>query len=421
MSIDGRDSTEVNAFNLRARLALSTRTTTPILYCPFPSRVNPSAALIDQRTVDWAWSVGLVDESRATRLRGSRIGWLASRAFPDAQVFPLQLAADWTTLFCLLDDGTEKIDEPLQLERYLTTMLEIFSGKVVPDVDDEMGQAFEDLGRRMREETPPEWLAGFTARLVELFQGFQAEANGRAQMLIPRLEEYLKIREVTVGLYVEFEFGALTNGIMVPRSVQQNLIFKRLVQHACNIVGWANDIYTYKKEIMAGEVHNLIVVAMRERGLSLDEAVDWAVDLHDTETRLFERLLGKLPSFGPEIDAQVVAYAGMLTAWVRGHLDWAHETGRYVTADGNPPSSKRWQSFMAAQMQAGTMPFSDVQVPSSRRMSLSSLADALMPNDSAIPSSKRMSLASLAEALMPPPDSNPESEPSRSSRSSVVD
>ena len=421
MSIDGRDSTEVNAFNLRARLALSTKTTPPTLYCPFPSRVNPSASLIDQRTVDWAWSVGLVDESRATRLRGSRVGWLVSRAFPDAQVFPLQLAADWTTLFCLLDDGTEKIDEPLQLERYLNTMLEVFSGKVDPDVDDEMGQAFEDLGRRMREETPPEWLAGFTERLVELFRGFQAEATGRAQLLIPRLEEYLKIREVTVGLYVEFEFGALTNGIVVPRSVQQNLIFKRLVQHACNIVGWANDIYTYKKEIMAGEVHNLIVVAMRDRSLSLDEAVDWAVDLHDTETRLFERLLGKLPSFGPEIDAQVKAYAGMLTAWVRGHLDWAHETGRYVTADGNPPSSKRWQSFIAAQMASGNMPFSDVQVPSSRRMSLSSLADALMPNDTAIPSSKRMSLASLAEALMPPPDSNPESEPSRSSRSSVVD
>src|SRR4051812_32944541 len=110
MSIDGRDSTEVTPFNLRARLALSTRTTTPSLYCPFPSRVNPFASLIDQRTVEWAWSVGLVDESRAMRLRGSRVGWLVSRAFPEAQVFALQLAADWTTLFCLLDDGTEKID-----------------------------------------------------------------------------------------------------------------------------------------------------------------------------------------------------------------------------------------------------------------------------------------------------------------------
>ncbi len=302
-------------------------------------------------------------------------------------------------------------------------MLEVFRGRLVPEVDDEMGQAFRRPRAAHARRDAPEWLAGFTQRLIELFNGFQAEANGRAQLLIPRLEEYLKIREVTVGLYVEFEFGALTNNIVVPRAVQQNVIFKRLVQHACNIVGWANDIYTYKKEIMAGEVHNLIVVAMRERGLSLDEAVDWAVDLHDTETRLFERLLGKLPSFGPEVDAQVKAYAGMLTAWVRGHLDWAHETGRYVTADGNPPSSKRWQSFMAAQMAAGTMPFSDMAVPSSRRMSLSSLADALMPTDPSIPSpsSRRMSLASLADVVLPPPDSNPESEPARSSRSSVVD
>lgn len=382
MSIDSRESKEITPIDLRARLALSTRITPPALYCPFPPLMHPAAAEIDQHAVDWAWAVGLVDESRAARLRGSRIGWLVSRAFPQAHVYALQLAADWTTLFCLLDDGTEKIDEPLQLERYLDTMLDVFRGTVRPCFDDEMGYAFADLGRRMREETPVEWLARFTERLFELFQGFEAEALGRKQQVIPRLEEYLKIREVTVGLYVEFEFGALTNGIVVPSSVQQHPTFKRLVRHACNIVGWANDIYTYKKEILQGEVHNLVVVAMNERGLSLDEAVDWAVDLHDTETRLFERLLGKLPSFGPEIDVQVVAYAGMLTSWVRGHLDWAHETGRYVTADGNPPSSKRWQSFMAAQIQAGTMPFSDIAVPSSRRLSLSSLADAMLPPES---------------------------------------
>jgi 5-epi-alpha-selinene synthase len=344
--------------------------------------MHPDAAEIDQRAVEWAWAVGLVDESRETRLRGSRIGWLVSRAFPQAHLYALQLAADWTTLFCLLDDGTEKIDEPLQLERYLDSMLDVFRGTVRPSFDDEMGYAFADLGRRMREETPVEWLDRFTERLVELFKGFETEAVGRKQQIIPRLEEYLKIREVTVGLYVEFEFGALTNGIVVPSSVQQHPTFKRLVRHACNIVGWANDIYTYKKEILQDEVHNLVVVAMNERGLSLDEAVDWAVDRHDTETRLFERLLGKMPSFGPEIDVQVAAYAGMLTSWVRGHLDWAHETGRYVTADGNPPSSKRWQSFMAAQIQAGTMPFSDIAIPSSRRMSLSSLADAMLPPES---------------------------------------
>lgn len=382
MSIDSRESKDITPVTLRARLGASTRTTTPVLYCPFPPLVHPYAPEVDQRTIEWAWAVGLVDESREARLRGSRIGWLVSRAFPQGHVYALQLAADWTTLFCLLDDGTEKIDEPLQLERYLDTMLDVFRGTVRPCFDDEMGYAFADLGRRMREETPAEWLAGFTERLVELFQGFEAEAKGRAQQIIPGLEEYLKIREVTVGLYVEFEFGALTSGIVVPSSVQQHPTFRRLVRHACNIVGWANDIYTYKKEILQGEVHNLVVVAMNERGLSLDEAVDWAVDRHDTETRLFERLLGKLPSFGPEIDVQVKAYAGMLTAWVRGHLDWAHETGRYVTADGNPPSSKRWQSFMAAQIQAGTMPFSDIAIPSSRRMSLSSLADAMLPPDS---------------------------------------
>ena len=43
------------------------------------------------------------------RLHRSRIAWLAARAYPRGEARLLQIAADWTTLFCLLDDHIERL------------------------------------------------------------------------------------------------------------------------------------------------------------------------------------------------------------------------------------------------------------------------------------------------------------------------
>lgn len=343
--------------DLKLLLAALNRSGAPDLYCPFISTVHPHAVVVQEQSVEWARAVGLAaDPRRLTKLQEAKIAWLACRAFPTAQRSALQLAADWTTLFCLLDDRTEKIGDPVQLGRYLASLLSVFQGRVRPHPGDAIGQAFEDLGRRMRAEAPRQWTTTFTNRLDELFRAFCAEASNRALGIIPDLESYQKIRQITVGLYVEFEFAELTDGIVVPSRVRSHPAFENLVTMASNIVGWANDIYTYEKEILQGEIHNLVVVAMRAYGYTLDQAIDWAIDRHDEEVRNFEAQLENLPSFDPDTDRELHAYAQMLVSWVRGHLDWAHETGRYVTADGAPPSSQRWTSFVSSRRRSSVLP-----------------------------------------------------------------
>lgn len=51
--------------------------------------------------------------------------------------------------------------------------------------------------------------------------------------------------------------------------------------------------------------------------------------LHDAEVRAFEELARDLPSFGIH-HQQVLRFVAILADWIRGHLDWAVETGRYV-------------------------------------------------------------------------------------------
>ena len=55
----------------------------PTLYCPFQSTVSPHAAIVDQRTIDWARAFGLItNDAIGQRFQAARFGWLAAYLAP---------------------------------------------------------------------------------------------------------------------------------------------------------------------------------------------------------------------------------------------------------------------------------------------------------------------------------------------------
>jgi Delta6-protoilludene synthase len=83
--------------------------------------------------------------------------------------------------------------------------------------------------------------------------------------------------------------------------------------------------------------YNGITIIMEQEKLNLHETVQWISDRHDAtlakfmETRenVIHRRNG-FPSWGPEIDRQVVEYTGVLADWIRGNYEWSFYTQRYV-------------------------------------------------------------------------------------------
>lgn len=97
-----------------------------------------------------------------------------------------------------------------------------------------------------------------------------------------------------------------------------------LLRSASNLIGWANDVHTYEKEIREGEVNNLVAVLAEAEGIDLHAAVTRAIAMHDAEMRSFVARSAELVA-----RPGLAGYVLMLRRWVRGHLDWALETGRY--------------------------------------------------------------------------------------------
>lgn len=304
----------------------------PDLYCPFDPALHPAAADVHTQSVAWARAMGLArGDLHVQALHRAKVGWLVGRAFPVADDLPaLQIAADWTTLFCLIDNHIENIRGPALSHVYLRGLLDVFRDGAAPLIADPFAQAFRDLRERMLEVGVPNWIERFGEQLERLFRAFVDEAKYRVLEAVPEMVKYRKMREVSVGLYFGFRLGELTDGIRLPTAVREHPTVRSLESKAAAVVGLANDIYTVEKEMAKGEVNNMVMVLMHEENLGFEGAMRRAVELHDEETREFAALAGQLPSFSPEIDADLRRYIEVLTSMISGHNRWADETDRYA-------------------------------------------------------------------------------------------
>jgi hypothetical protein len=297
-----------------------------LAYPTSTNTINTHVSTAQHRSVEWAERLALIQgEPQKNRLHRSKIAWLVGRVSPTASLEGLQVASDWTTLFCLMDDRIEDPTlHPIQASALLSQWLRSFREGTASQ--DAISQAFADLHQRMR--TSEGRFQNFLSRIEELCLCFSWEAIHRRQKITPDLETYLHMREISVGIFAELALSGFTDGIDLPLEILEHPSLKRLMVLVSRVVGCANDLFTYEKELQQGELHNLVHVLMTREQLSKEEAISTAIQIHDDAVREFHRLSQELPTFEGE-EHNVRRFVSLLERWMSGHLEWAKETGRY--------------------------------------------------------------------------------------------
>jgi 5-epi-alpha-selinene synthase len=308
-----------------------------VLYCPFPSKLHAEAAAVQVESVCWAERHGLAaSDADAQRLARAKIAWLPASVFHDAPTDVLQLAADWTTLFCALDDHVDRLQQrlsPMLTSEYLSRLLECFN-RAARAGDEAIERAFEDLARRMRALAPDAWVRRFAESLDTLFAGYVWEAINYWRRIKPTVDAYRSMREITIGLQPLFLIGELASRVELSSAELEHPALRRLTAGVCRCVGWANDVFTYAKEREGGEIHNMVLLL--SDSCALDQSVRQVIELHDAQVRSFVDDEAALPLLFPDLSDDLHRYVAMLRAWIRGHLDWAYETGRYRPSAAQP-------------------------------------------------------------------------------------
>jgi len=301
------------------------------LYCPFPLEENPWAARAQAESLAWAVDLGLVkDDPTRTKLERACLGDLEGCAFPKAPPEVLGLATVWVTLFCAIDDFVESSHlGTLALSGYLSKALAAFRGRASVR-GDALIRGFYALGRQMRALLGKVPAQDFARELEALFTAYIWEELNRQNATDPDYSGYRIMRVTTIGLRPQFLLSEAlcTSG---PLPLESKADLAELERITCRVVGWANDIFTYEKELAAGEAHNLVAVLMKSEGLPVRQALRRARSLHDEEMCAFLRLQARVRG-AARANPAVEYRLAHLRHWMRGHLHWATRNGRYRPA-----------------------------------------------------------------------------------------
>ena len=319
--------------------------TLPELDYPFGSAISEHADEVHRGTVAWAWRFGLLPGDRALRLfDATGLGRLVARTHPDSPPEDLRLISDWYAWLFLQDDmrdETEVSKRPGELSEVDARFLELLEGATLADTDIPLARALHELGERLRgclreKALSDVWMRRLVRAVGEHLEATLWEAANRARSVAPDPETYIRMRPLTGGLSIVTELVEIVEGAHLPTEVREHPVVQRMTGASHNVVCWANDVLSLSKELARGEVNNLVVVLRDADGIPLQEAVDRAAEMHDAEVRAFVDLSGRLPIFGPTIDANLGRYVSALRARMRGVLDWSHESERYRAAASSP-------------------------------------------------------------------------------------
>lgn len=308
------------------------------MHPPAGETVNPNYAEAELQNVAWVQrhNLGMADDDDCLRrLRLTQFSRLAAFAHPRVGTAELALICNWITwLFlhddCYCDDGDA---DETSLAAFHREVLAVLHGEHAPRAGDvSLLHMLVDLRQRMLAWSNPAWLSRFIVSVDRYLQGTRWEAENREQGVVPPLAAYVRMRGYTGAMDSVFDCIELGEHLHLGPVIRQHTAIITLEQMAANCVCWANDIFSVDKELLEHNAHNLVFVLRHEHQLTLADAIEKAVAMHDAELHAFEWAAARLPDFrefGPEKAQQARRYVAGLRSWVRGNAAWSWETPRY--------------------------------------------------------------------------------------------
>ncbi len=310
--------------------------TIPDFYCPVEPALNPHSAEGDRFAVEWAARFGLIGDDDSWGVGPARLGHLAGYAHPWVSLPALRIAIAWLDWLMVYDDGVldkwvhvSKLDEPT-ITALQARILAIMRGETDGDPDEPLDRGMREIRDNVRELAPDWDMSTFIHGFAQYLQANVWEATNIWRRRPPRLSTYTNMRRHTGCLFPTYELSAVLEGIRLRPAVRQHVALRQLEIMANNYTCWLNDVFSFERERVDGQVNNLVAVLRAEFDISDQAAADQAVLMCRVEADSYLELKDRLPSIGLDVDDELAKYLRVLESWMRALFDWHHMTYRYA-------------------------------------------------------------------------------------------
>ncbi|MFN6541133.1 MAG: terpene synthase family protein [Nostoc sp. EkiNYC01] len=309
----------------------------PALYCPFAMQINRHVDVLQELGIEWVLRFNLLaNESTYKRFCKSNFFLLAASAYPDSDLEELKIANDWLSWVFLWDDQCDLSDlgkKPEVLKIHNQRYLEILNGVEVTSEDPPLVLALSNLRERILARRSLTWFRNFITSFGEWLEACTDEATIRAQGIVPDVDAYIMTRKSSIGVDAFLTLTEFCHNLTIPDFLRKDETILKLQFLTGHIIACCNDIFSASREISSGDVHNLVFVLHYQHQISLNQAIQRVVEMHNSAVQRMMDLEASIPTFGKEVDAEVAKYILGMHAWIRSNNDWYSQTSRYHSVE----------------------------------------------------------------------------------------
>jgi 5-epi-alpha-selinene synthase len=305
------------------------------LRCPFPLRINRHVQAAHDHSVRWVRQL-FEDDLLAQKTARARMAWMVAGFYPNAGLVELSLAADclcWAFALDDLGDETPIGERPAQLAE-LFELFDLTFTEAGPRKDEPASvRALRDIVLRLRRIASPEQVEAFRVGNLAYFGGMLWEANNRAGKWVPHESSFMMLRPAAGAVPPFFALVEPFEKLELSAAVKAHPQVLELQRLAGGIMCWTNDVLSFEKERVLGDVHNLAIVYEVHRTLPPGAALTQAVKLCNAEVDGFLARAAVLPDFSEAENAALARYIEVWGSMIRITRDWTLGSARYAEHD----------------------------------------------------------------------------------------
>ncbi len=298
--------------------------------CPFLHRRNPYADEAARRSQIWLDHFYPNSEIMKRAVRAEMPSLIAG-FYPEASLDRLCMATDYLFWAFALDDLGDESDtgrNPDRLARLFSSLEPLLKGKRSNPDDSATLRAFDDILQRLGRFASPPDMSAFAEANREYFGGMLWEATNRSVGWTPDEAAFKALRPAVGAVPPFFELIFPVNCIRLPEEIRYHSHVQAITKLAGRIVCWINDVFSYEKEKLQCDVHNLVIILETRAELATGDAFSRAVSFSNHEVDEFMELAATLPFFG-EFDSELRRYTQTLESMMRTTFDWTLRSSRY--------------------------------------------------------------------------------------------
>lgn len=315
--------------------------TAPPLYCPVVERINdPLAEEVNNRLVAWGADCGFT-EDQLEPLRAAGFGRLVMLSHagcddPDRLLIAAQLNAAWWAADDLYADDSEMGATPTDLPPRLALAMSAMdpvapAGEFSVPLDEALHAepvlvALNSGIDHLTRHASPAQVQRANYSTFAMFVTWNAYAAWRHTGHYPPAWEYLAARQHD-SFYTSMTLIDAVDGYELPANLYYDPRVRQLLMQAGTASVMVNDLHSVAKDAADERpVCNMVLQIAADRDISLQEATEITVDLHNNLVRDFEsghRALRPVPSL------ELQRFLNGIRAWMAGGVEWHATNPRY--------------------------------------------------------------------------------------------